>query len=107
MKSVLTTALRTTALFVATTGIALASDGTEIGKTGNWGWGVGAGLAIGVAALGGGLGQARTAAAAIEGMARNPQAADKLQTPMILGLAFIESLVLFGLIVGMKLAGVF
>jgi F-type H+-transporting ATPase subunit c len=50
---------------------------------------------IGLAAFAGAFGQAKTASAALEGIARNPNAADKLFVPMILGLAFIESLVLF------------
>ncbi|MFO0692614.1 MAG: ATP synthase F0 subunit C [Polyangiales bacterium] len=58
-----------------------------------------AGLAIGVAAFGGALGQGRTASAALEGIARNPNASDKLFTPMILGLALIESLVIYALVV--------
>jgi len=56
---------------------------------------LGAGLAIGLAALGGSMGQGRAAAAALEGISRNPGAAPRIQTPMILGLALIESLVLF------------
>ncbi|HTM45134.1 MAG TPA: ATP synthase F0 subunit C [Polyangiaceae bacterium] len=56
---------------------------------------LGAGLAIGLAALGGALGQGRAAGAALEGISRNPGAAPRIQTPMILGLALIESLVLF------------
>jgi F-type H+-transporting ATPase subunit c len=52
-------------------------------------------IGIGIAALGGALGQSRAAAAALEGIARNPNASDKVFVPMILGLAFIESLVLF------------
>ncbi|MEM6960762.1 MAG: ATP synthase F0 subunit C [Myxococcota bacterium] len=58
-----------------------------------------AALAIGVAALGGSLGQARAAAAALEGIARNPSASGKLFTPMILSLALIESLVIYALVV--------
>lgn len=58
---------------------------------------LGAGLAIGLAAVGGALGQGRAAAAALEGISRNPGAAPRIQTPMILGLALIESLVLFAL----------
>lgn len=57
---------------------------------------LGAGIAIGLAVLGGGLGQGKAAAAALEGISRNPGAASRIQTPMILGLALIESLVLFG-----------
>lgn len=52
-------------------------------------------LGIGIAALGGAFGQSRAAAAALEGISRNPSASDKVFVPMILGLAFIESLVLF------------
>lgn len=52
-------------------------------------------LGIGLAAFAGALGQARTAAAALEGIARNPNAAGNVMVPLILGLAFIESLVLF------------
>lgn len=55
---------------------------------------LGAGIAIGLAVLGGGMGQGRAAAAALEGISRNPGAAGRIQTPMILGLALIESLVL-------------
>ena len=56
---------------------------------------IGAGIAIGLAVLGGTLGQGRAAAAALEGISRNPGAAPRIQTPMILGLALMESLVLF------------
>lgn len=45
------------------------------------------------------LGQSRAAAAALEGIARNPQAVSQVQTPLILSLAFMESLVLFSLLV--------
>ncbi len=62
-----------------------------------------AGFAIGIAALGGTLGQGRAAAAALEGISRNPGAAARIQTPMILGLALIESLVLFALIIAFLL----
>ena len=53
-----------------------------------------AGFAIGIGVLGGALGQGRAVAAALEGIARNPGSAPRVQTPMILGLALIESLVL-------------
>ena len=53
--------------------------------------GIGAGLAIGLAALGCGIGQGKASAAALEGIARNPNASDKIFTPMIIGLALIES----------------
>jgi F-type H+-transporting ATPase subunit c len=62
-----------------------------------------AGFAIGIAALGGTTGQGRATAAALEGISRNPGAAARIQTPMILGLALIESLVLFALVIAFLL----
>jgi F-type H+-transporting ATPase subunit c len=102
MNSKLRSAARVASLFVATTGFALAADvpGAE-----TMGPGIGAGLAVGLAALGGGMGQGRTASAALEGMARNPQAAGQLQTPMLIGLVFTETLTLFCLVVGLRLGG--
>ena len=64
---------------------------------------LGAGLAIGIAAAGGGMGQGRAAAAALEGIARNPGAAGKLNGPMILGLALIESLVIYAFVIAIML----
>ena len=58
-----------------------------------------AGIGIAIAALGGALGQGRAAAAALDGIARNPNASDKMFTPMILGLALIESLVIYSLLI--------
>jgi len=66
--------------------------------------GLAAALAISVAALGGALGQGKAAAAALEGIARNPGAADKLFVPMLLGLALIESLVIYALLIAFRLS---
>ena len=66
---------------------------------------IAAGLAIGIAALGGGIGQGRAAAAALDGIARNPGAAGQIRGPMILGLALIESLVIYALIIAFLLVG--
>ena len=57
--------------------------------------GLAIGLGLGIAAFGGALGQRRAASAALEGIARNPGAAKEIFTPMILGLALIESLVIY------------
>jgi len=62
-----------------------------------------AGLGIGIAALGGTIGQGRAAAAALDGIARNPGAAGQIRGPMILGLALIESLVIYALIIALLL----
>lgn len=66
---------------------------------------LGAGLSIGLAAFGGALGQGRASAAALEGIARNPNASGKIFVPMILGLALIESLVIYALLISFNLAG--
>ncbi len=56
-------------------------------------------IAIGLAVYGGTSAQGKAAAAALEGIARNPAAADKLFTPLILSLALIESLVILAFLV--------
>lgn len=95
-------------MFVATASTLLASVAfaQEAGSTGQGGLiALGAGLAIGIAALGGALGQAKTAAAALEGIARNPAAQGKIFTPMIIGLALIESLVIYAFVIAFFLNG--
>ena len=77
----------------------------EMGELATMGITLGAGLAISVAALGGGLGQGAAVAAALEGIARNPNASDKIFTPMIIGLALIESLVIYALVIAFILQG--
>ena len=63
-----------------------------------------AAIAISISVLGGALGQGRTAASALDGIARNPAASGKILIPMILGLALIESLVIYALIIALKLS---
>lgn len=64
-----------------------------------------AGIAIAGAAIGAALGQGRAVAAAMESIGRNPNAADRIQTPMILGLAFIEALAIYALVIAFLLQG--
>ena len=92
------------ALFVLTTlmltfgaTVAFAQEGAAAG--GDAYASLGAALAIGLAAFGGSLGQGKTAAAALEGIARNPAAQGKIFVPMIIGLALIESLVLYAFVI--------
>lgn len=61
------------------------------------------GLAVPIAVLSAAIGQARAVAAALESIGRQPEAAGKIQTAMILGVAFIESLVLFALVLAILL----
>jgi F-type H+-transporting ATPase subunit c len=86
-------------------GSAFAQGPADPGVGGSAAAAIGAGIAIGLAVLGGGLGQGRTAAAALEGISRNPGAAARIQTPMIIGLALIESLVLLAFVIAIQLVG--
>lgn len=76
---------------------AQSAEQTKMEST-RW-YAIAAALGLGIAAFGGALGQGRAAAAALDGIARNPGASDKLFTPMILGLALIESLVIYSLLI--------
>jgi len=92
-------------LLTALAGVALLApaafaQGGEAGAAGG-GKGIAAiavAIGMGVAAFGCGLGQGRIASAACEGMARNPGAAGPIRAAMILGLVFVETLVLFTLV---------
>ena len=86
----------------ATTQAAAAGDNEFTMK----GWiALAAGLGLGIAAFGGAMAQGRAASAALEGIARNPGASGKLFTPMIIGLALIESLVIYSLLISFMLYG--
>ena len=90
-------------LLFVTLGVALVPDvafAQESGSSVNWGIALGSGLAIGLAALGCGIGQGIAAGGAVQGVARNPGAAGQIQTPLIIGLALIESIALYGFVVG-------
>ncbi len=88
-------------LLIASTAFAqdAASNESDVGMA----KAIGAAIAISVAAFGGALGQGRAAAAALEGIARNPNASGKLLVPMILGLALIESLVIYAFVIALGL----
>ncbi len=109
MKNVMTKILWTLPMVVIANPV-LAQEGTEaVAQAANTGLGaglrgIGAALAISIAALGGALGQGRAAAMAFDGIARNPAAKDKINTPFILSLVLIESLVIYALIVALRLA---
>ena len=60
---------------------------------------VSAAFLLGIAAAAGAIGQGRGLAAACDGIARNPSAAGAIRTAMIIGLALIESLVIYALII--------
>ncbi len=56
------------------------------------------GLAIGAAAVGCALGQGKIVSAALEGIGRNPGAREQIFTPMLLGVVFVETLLIFTLV---------
>ncbi|MFC1770098.1 ATP synthase F0 subunit C [Nitrospirota bacterium] len=60
---------------------------------------LGCGLAIGLAALGTGIGMGSGLAKACEGVARNPGMMNKIMTVLIIGIAMIESLAIYALVV--------
>ena len=104
--------MKTTTLFFLTVGMLLSTGlfagmGEVTGaqaELGKW-FAFSAAFAIGVAAFGGALAQGKAAAAALEGIARNPGAKGAVFVPMILGLALIESLVIYALIIAFTLVG--
>lgn len=62
-----------------------------------------AGFGLGIAAFGGAIGQSRAISSALDSIGRNPGAAPRIVTPMIIGLAMIESLVIYSLVVSLLL----
>jgi len=87
--------------------MAFAQDATSANAANGGLIAIGSALAIGLAALGGTLGQGKAAEAALSGIARNPTAADKVFTPMIIALALIEFQAIMGFIIAYTLSGKF
>ena len=82
---------------------AFAAEGMDYGSRGVIA--LAAGLGLGIAAVGAALGQGRAVAAAMESIGRNPNAADRIQTPMIIGIAFMEALAIYALVIAFLLTG--
>lgn len=101
--SIVTAGMAAVVLLAASPAFAQATDPIRA-DCDKW-LGLAAALAIGLSALGGALGQGRAAGSALEGIARNPQASGKIFVPMIVGLALIESLVIYGLLIAFQLFG--
>lgn len=100
--------LLTALAVMASSAVAMAQTGTDpavaaaglesIGKIA-----LAAGLGIGLATVGPGLGQGMAINGALNGIARNPEAAGTIRTNMIIGLALVESLTIYGLVVALIL----
>jgi len=63
------------------------------------------GLGVPIAVLSAAMAQSKAASSALEGIARQPEAAGRIQTAMIIALAFIESLVIYALLMFFLLMG--
>jgi len=101
MRKALMTVLNTVALVLVAT-LAFAADAAGAGAVGPvaaWATACGMAFAAGLC----GLGQAMGLKAACEGTARNPEAGGKITITLILGLAFIESLAIYALVVNLIL----
>ncbi len=64
---------------------------------------IAAGIGMGLAAFGTGIGQGNAVRGAVEGIARNPEASGKILTAMLVGLAMIESLAIYALVIALIL----
>jgi F-type H+-transporting ATPase subunit c len=64
---------------------------------------IAAALAIGLAAIGPGIGQGHASADALSGIARQPEAEGKIRGTLLLTLAFMESLTIYGLVIALVL----
>jgi F-type H+-transporting ATPase subunit c len=84
--------------------LAFAEDVAASGDTQGAALSIASALAIGLAAFGGTWSQGRAVSAILEATGRNPGAASKMFTPLILGLVFIESLVIFSFVIAFNLA---
>ena len=92
-------------LFTSVTVASAAAEGAAAAGTDSGLVALGAAFAIGVAILGATLGQGRAVAAALESIGRNPAAAGKIFTPMIIGLVFMEALGIFAFVIAFFLQG--
>jgi F-type H+-transporting ATPase subunit c len=99
--------LLTALLVLALSTVAMAAEAPAAGKAEALGFftlsAVAAGLGIAIAAFGCGLGQGMAVRGAVEGVARNPEASGKITVTMLIGLAMIESLSIYALVVALIL----
>lgn len=83
--------------FVAPALAMAAEEGAAAAAEGRPHYALAKGFAIGIAALGCALGQGKIVSTALDGIARNPGASGQIFTPMLLGVAFVETLLIFTL----------
>jgi F-type H+-transporting ATPase subunit c len=81
------------------------AQGAGVPPQGYWSIAIGAGLGLGIAAGLCGIGQGRATGSAVEALARNPGARPGIFIFLLLGLALIESLALYALIIAFRITG--
>jgi F-type H+-transporting ATPase subunit c len=89
--------LMATAVFASDAPATASADAAKFGFYGTVAFA--SAIGIGIAALGTGIGMGLSVGRAVEGIARNPEASGKIMTTMIVGLALIESLAIYTLVV--------
>lgn len=77
--------------------LAMADDAAANAAAGRPYYAIAKGFAVGVAALGCALAQGKIVGTAVDGISRNPGASGQIFTPMLLGVAFVETLLIFTL----------
>src|SRR5262245_22172491 len=93
-----------TALLLALPALAQEAGRGTAPPAGGVKWGaIGAAFLLGIAAAAGAVGQGRATSAAADGISRNPGAAGAIRTMTLIGLALIESLVLYALLIAFQI----
>ena len=98
----------TAVLVLGMASMAMAAGDSEVKAAGLWvlfGVAIACGIGIGLAALGTGVGMGNAINGALQGTARNPEAGGKIMTTMIIGLALVESLCIYALVICFILVG--
>lgn len=86
----------------------LLQVGADVGQQSQMGLSmVGAGLGAGLAVIGAGIGIGRIGGQAVEGMARQPEAAGRIQVAALILAALIEGAALFGVVIAFQIQGKF
>lgn len=93
----------TTPAFAAGDAAAPAQVEEQVEDQGINGKAIGAGIVVGLAALGGAIAMGMAIANSVEGISRQPEAEGKIRTTLMLGLVFIETVVIYALIVAILL----
>ena len=106
MKKFTVSSVMTVLMVLALSGVALAMDPAAAAPATGVNLALvclAAALSVGIAALGCGIGMGSGIGGACSGIARNPEASGKITVTMIIGLALIESLTIYGLVISLIL----